>query len=272
MRSTPEQWHYSRKAKPMAIVIAVCNEKGGVGKTTTARNLAGGLSQRGYTVLAVDLDGQCNLTNAYNVPISADNNILTALEGKGSVAEAVVHTPEGDLITGTPLMKTAEARFLKLMAREKLLTKALKPLQKEYNFIILDTPPQFSIVLLNALCCSNLVVIPTLAEKSCLEGTASVIETVDTVNETFDTGVKIAGILMTMHNERSILKREMQDLAESLAKEKGTKVFNAYIRQNTAIGEAYALGESIYTYDKKSNGCSDYTAFVEELLQDIGKE
>jgi len=241
------------------MVISVINQKGGVCKSTTAASVGAYLHGKGYRVLFVDLDSQGNLSD--NLGAEPDGgtslDILT-----GSPAEPKA-TPAGDIIPA--------AEDLSLIGNGDIaptaLKTALQPLRRKYDYILLDTPPALSIITLNALAASDKVIIPAQADAKSLKGIARLYQTITAIKDTFNKKLEISGILLTRHNPRSIISRDMTALIQETAEQIGTKVFNTTIRECTALKEAEAMQQDIFTYAPKSNAAADYAAFTEEFIK-----
>lgn len=250
-------------------VYAIINQKGGVGKTTTAAALWAGLTSKGYKVLAVDLDAQANLS--FNAGASTDD--LTSLElltGEATAAEAIQHTQSGDIIPASRALAGADSTITKT-GKEYRLKEALEPIKGEYDFIILDTPPALGILTVNALTACTSVIIPAQADIFSLQGIEQLAGTIEPVKRYCNSDLDIAGILLTRYSARSILSKEVAELAQQLASKLGTRLFNTTIREAISVKEAQISQQSIFDYAGKSNVAADYNAFIEELLTSTGK-
>lgn len=248
-------------------VIAVTNQKGGTGKTTTAGALASGLSLKGYKTLLIDLDAQCNLS----FTLGAKTNGATALgvithEVKAS--DAIQHTPNGDIIPASKAFAGADA-FISETGKEYKLKEALEDIKNLYDFVIIDTPPALSILTINALTASDSVVMPAQADIFSLYGLEQLAETIAPVKKYTNPKLKIAGILLTRYSPRSVLSREVAEGARQLANKIGTRLFNATIREAIAVKEAQVSQKTLYSYAPNAKVTQDYEAFVKELLETI---
>ena len=249
------------------MILTIANQKGGVGKTTTTAALADGLTQRGYKVLQIDLDGQGNLTYT----AGADANKLTSFEvlhGKATAKEAIQRTAAGDIIPASPSLAGSD-KDLTGEGADKRLKEALEPIKKEYDFIIIDAPPALGILTVNALTAADSLIITAQADIYSLQGIGQLYNTIAAIQHHTNKGLKIAGILLTRYNGRAILSRDLTDIAEQTAAQLKTKVFNAKIREGIAVKEAQATGQSVLTYSPRSNPARDYSDFIEELLKDL---
>lgn len=249
-------------------IYAVINQKGGVGKTTTAAALWAGLASKGYKVLAVDLDAQANLS----FTAGAGTEELTSLElltGETTAAEAIQHTQSGDIIAASRALAGADSTITKT-GKEYRLKEALEPIKGDYDYIILDTPPALGILTVNALTACTSVIIPAQADIFSLQGIEQLAGTIEPVKRYCNSDLSIAGILLTRYSARSILSKEVAELAQQLAEKLGTRLFNTTIREAISVKEAQISQQSIFDYAGKSNVAADYAAFIEELLASTG--
>jgi chromosome partitioning protein len=256
----------------MGKIISVANQKGGVGKSTTAYSLGQGLMNKEYRVLFVDLDPQGNLSFLMQAPEPEEDipSIMDVLTKKGGAAEAIRATEMGDIIPSTSLLSGADI-VLSQTGKEYRLKEALEPLKEEYDFIIVDTPPALGILTINALTASNGVIVPAQADIFSLQGIIQLKDTIQAVKDYTNKDLIIKGILLTRFISRSILSRDMADMLEQTAKHLNTKVYQATIRESVAIKESQAMQQDIFSYAPKSNPAHDYKAFVDEFLQEEGE-
>lgn len=249
----------------MKDIIAVINQKGGVGKSTTALSLGAGLSLRGYKVLYADLDAQGNLSHT----MKADTSGLTALDvltQQATAAEVIQHTALGDIIPASPALAGADA-VITATGKEHRLREALEPVKGNYDYIVIDTPPALGVLTINALTACHSAVIPAQADIYSLQGINQLYTTIDTVRKYCNPSLSIKGILLTRYSARSILSRELAEVIEQTAQRFNTQLFSTPIRETVAVREAQASQQDIYSYAPKSNAAADYTAFVAELLE-----
>ena len=246
--------------------VSVINQKGGVGKSTTAEMLISALSLKNFKVLAIDLDAQGNLSYS----LASDSNsptILEVLTEEITAKDAIKHA-RADIISSNKALAGADA-FIADTGKEYRLKEALEKIEKEYDFCIIDTPPALGILTLNALTASGSVIIPAQADIYSLQGIENLEETIKAVKKYCNPNLKIEGILLTRYNPRTILSREVSEMAEKLAEKLETKLFKAKIRDAVAVKEAQISQESLFEYAPKSNVTQDYESFINEFL---GKE
>lgn len=246
-------------------IITVTNQKGGAGKTTTAATLAAGLSFKGYKALLIDLDPQGNLT--YTSGAKTDGaTALGVLTGEVKAQDAIQHTCGGDIIASSKALSGADA-FIADTGKEYRLKEALENLQGLYDYCIVDTPPALGILTINALTACNSVIIPAQADIYSLQGIEQLAETMKPVKRYCNPALQIEGILLTRYSPRSVLSREVAELAEQLAAKLGTKLFKATIREAIVVKEAQISQQTLYSYAPKSKVTEDYTALITELLE-----
>lgn len=254
----------------MATVIALTNQKGGVGKTTTSGALAAGLASfYDKKVLAIDLDPQGNLGFSLGLDIEDGYTIHDVLKGTISMREAIQSVNGCDLVTSNILLSSAELDFT-AANRELLLKAALGSVIDDYDYIIIDTPPALNILTVNAYAVADHLIIPMAPEILSLLGLTQLKETVDSVRQSVNSHLNVLGILLTKYNRRTLLAKEVNELAENIAEQMGTCVFDAKIRPSVSAAEAPAHGESIFEYSPRSNPSIDYREFITEVLHRIG--
>lgn len=245
--------------------IAVINQKGGVGKSTTAATVAAGLSLKGYKTLSIDLDAQANLTYTAGAKTTG-STALGVLTGEAKAEDAIQHTKSGDIIAANKSLAGADA-FIADTGKEYRLKEALESVSAAYDYIIIDTPPALGILTINALTACDSVIIPAQADIYSLQGIEQLAETMKPVKKYCNPSLKIEGILLTRYSPRSVLSREVAELAEQLAARLGTKVFKATIREAIAVKEAQISQKTLYQYAPKAKVTEDYTTLIEELIK-----
>lgn len=250
--------------------IAIANQKGGVGKTTTAVNLAVGLKLRGKRVLLIDMDAQANATShlGFN-PAEVETTIYDILSGSEMATKhAIINTQFGiDLMPSNLNLASAETEFLDEIGREKLLDTALEQIKGSYDYIIIDCPPSLGLLVINALSAADRVIIPVQGEYFAVEGLAKLLQIVSRVHKRVNPRLGVLGVLLTMVDQRRKLDTEMVKLVRERLSH---YVFNAVIRRNVKLAEAAREGQPIFVYDSKSTGAEDYAALVDELLIQVG--
>lgn len=249
----------------MKEIIAISNQKGGVGKSTTAGALGSGLNRAGYRVLYVDMDAQSNLSYCLGVELGGVS-VLEVLTGTATAQDAIVQTPQGDLLKSSPALAGADL-MLTETGKEYRLKEALEPILGAYDYIVIDCPPALGVLTVNALTACTGVIIPAQADIVSLQGIGQLANTIQTVKRYCNKDLTIKGLLMTRYNHRSILSKQMLEMIEETAEQLGTKVFATKIRECQAIKEAQAMRQSIFEYAPKTAGALDYGEFVKEVLQ-----
>ena len=232
--------------------IAIINQKGGVGKTTTAGAVAAGLHRRGYSVLMVDLDAQGNLTAATGAAPAETFRLLRGEKIPPSF------TASGDIYTSSPALASADLAFTQT-GKEYMLREALTGMS--YDYCILDLPPALGVLTVNALTAADRAVIPAKADIFSLQGITQLMQTIAAVKKYCNPALEIAGILLTMYNRRAVLQRDTAAALESMG------VFETKIRPCGALAEAQARRMSIYDYAPKSNAAADYDSLITELIE-----
>lgn len=245
------------------MVYAIINQKGGVGKSTTAHAVAAGLSLKGYRVLAVDMDAQMNLSYTYRADTEGAT-VLSMLLGEATAKDVIQHTEDGDIIPASKALAGADA-FISSTGKEYKLREALEPVKKSYDYIILDTPPALGILTINALTACDSIIIPAQADIYSIQGIAQLVETMRPVQKYCNPALRIEGILLTRYSNRTVLSREVAEMIEQQATVLGTKVFHTTIREAVAVKEAQITRNSLYRYAPKAKVTEDYRAFVDEL-------
>jgi len=250
----------------MARIYALANQKGGVGKTTTAVSLCAYLAERGKRVLLVDMDPQANATSSLGIDKNQlEYSIYDVLISDASVDSVLVVTSQRglDLLPSAPALAGADIELVDIDGRESRLAEALRPLHSRYDFVVIDTPPSLGLLTINALVASDGVVIPVQCEYLPLEGLAQLIQTIEMVHRRLNPQLRIRGVLMTMYDPRTRIAREVvQDVRRQFPRH----TFRTIIPRSVRLSEAPSYGEPICTYAPESSGAQAYDAFGQEFL------
>ena len=249
----------------MGKIIAVANQKGGVGKTTTSINLSACLAEAGKRVLLADIDPQGNATSGLGCAES-ENTVYDVLLGDCSAKDAVIPTKFGTLsvLPSGIELAGAEIEMVGIEDRETLLKRALQPLKDEYDFIVIDCPPSLSLLTVNALTAAESVLIPIQCEYYALEGVGQLMNTVKLMRKKLNPTLAVEGILLTMFDSRTNLCAQVvQEVRNHFPQE----VFETMIPRNVRLSEAPSYGEPIHIYDSRSTGAQAYRALTKELIE-----
>ena len=247
-------------------IVAIANRKGGVGKTTTAINLATALSAVGKKVLVLDLDPQGNATTSLGIAKEKGKpSSYEVLIGINKASEAIIKTaiPNFDLMPSSPDLAAAEIELIGLPNREFMLKKALMALSDIYDYVVIDCPPSLNLISVNALACANNVLVPLQCEFLALEGLADLMKNINAVKRNFNQQLKLLGIVLTMYSRQNNLSKMIE---EDVRKYFGNKVFETVIPRSVRIAEAPSHGKPILIYDMKNIGAQAYINLAREIL------
>lgn len=255
-----------RSGEP-AKVLAIMNQKGGVGKSTTAVNLAAALGERKYKVLVIDFDPQGNTTSGLGVDKQSIKNSIYEVILEDVPAESIVHETSSQrvyVLPSTIQLAGAEVELVSAIAREMRLKEAVDSIKDEFDYVFIDCPPSLGILTINALTACDALLVPIQCEFYALEGVSKMLESMKMVKARLNPGLDVFGVLMTMYDARTSLSRQV---AEEVKNYFGDKMFDTMIPRNVRLGEAPSYGMSIIEYDKSSKGAAAYRDLAKEVIE-----
>jgi chromosome partitioning protein len=250
------------------VIIAVVNQKGGVGKTTTSINLAAAVAGKGFKTLLVDLDPQANATLSFVERHQVQRSIYEALVGEREMAECVqpAGPPHLSLMPSTIALAKLEAKLLGEIDAHFRLKDALARLRGEFEYIVIDTPPTLGILTVNAMVAATHVLVPIQSSYFALEGTDDLLDTIEKVRARPNPDLQLLGVVVTLHDKRTLLGRDVMNQINEVF---GGKVFDTIITKSVRLEESPAYRESIFTYAPNSSGASEYYRLSEEVLSRV---
>lgn len=255
----------------MARVISIANQKGGVGKTTTAVNLSACLAQRGKKVLLIDTDPQGNATSGLGIEAHTDKSVYNVLVDDMEISETIVPTmvKKLDVCPANINLAGAEIELVSMVSRENRLKDAIDKVRDLYDYILIDCPPSLGLITLNAFTASDSVLVPIQCEYYALEGLGQLINTIKLVQKRLNTDLIVEGVILTMFDARTNLSTQV---AREVEKYFGNKVFQTIIPRNIRLSEAPSHGLPITLYDNESKGAETYKKLARELVKLTEKE
>ena len=251
----------------MGKVIAVANQKGGVGKTTTSINLAASLAAAEHPTLLLDSDPQANCSSGIGIEArTVTASIYEVLIGDAPVQEAVRSTemPFLDVVPSHINLVGAEIEMIDVMERERILGRALTQVRRKYDFVVIDCPPSLGLLTLNSLTAANAVLIPVQAEYFALEGLGQLLNTIKIVRQHLNPDLEIEGVLLTMFDTRLRLSNQ---ISQEVRRYFGDKVFDTIVQRNVRLGEAPSFGKPALLYDASSKGAKNYISLAREIIR-----
>lgn len=258
----------------MALLIAIVNQKGGVGKTTTSVNLGASLAEAGKKVLLIDLDAQSNLSAHLGLSAKEDSEaenlpeytIYDVLKGQKQISEIIINRSNNlSVVPSSLFLSAADLELGGIVGRELILKRALTSVTDKYDVILIDCPPALGLLSLNALAAVQKVIIPVQSEYLALHGVRQLLDTIDQVRTIYNPSLIVGGVLICLHDSRKKLARAVADTVRSYF---GDLVFQTIIRDNVALAEAPASGQTIFEYAPKSTGAEDYLSLAKEVLSE----
>jgi len=248
----------------VAKTVAIVNQKGGVGKTTTCVNLAAALTEAGKKILMVDFDPQANSTSGMGVDKTISKGVYNVLIEDVPTADALVHTKFGDVLPSNKALAGAGIELIGMERREFLLKEAIAQVKDSYDFVFIDCPPSLELLTLNALCAADTILVPVQGEYFALEGLSDLMNTVRIVRRSLNPRLELEGVLLTMFDGRTNLALQV---AEEVKHYFPGKVYATVIPRNVRLSEAPSHGKPITSYDRSSRGAEAYTALAAEFLK-----
>jgi len=244
--------------------ISIMNHKGGTGKTTSSINIGAGLARKGHKVLLVDIDSQANLTEGLGIG-EAEVSVYDSIRENKKLP--ILNISDNlDLVPASIDLLGAEMEIVSKIGREQILTKLLKPIRAEYDYIIIDCPPSVGLLTVNAMVASDTILLPLQGEYFAYKGVDRLLRIVKEVRENLNDTLDIGGVFITQINPNRILTKT---IVEKLIEDLQEKVFDTKIRINVALAEAQLQGQSIFDYAPESNGAKDYEKLVDEILSKL---
>ncbi|MEA3499399.1 MAG: AAA family ATPase [Candidatus Marinimicrobia bacterium] len=251
----------------MAKKIVIANQKGGVGKTTTAINLAASISAMEHKVLVIDIDPQSNASSGLGIDVNKEKNtiyevLIEDLDIKKAINKTSIHYL--DVVPAHPRLVGAEIELVNMIARETKLKSAVKSIEKDYDYIFIDCPPSLNVLTINSFACADTALIPIQCEYFALEGLTQLLNTIRLIQKSINKKLDIEGIVLTMYDSRLNLSKLVKEEVEQYF---GDKVYKTVIDRNVRLGEAPSYGKPIITFDINSSGSKNYMKLAKEFLK-----
>ncbi len=247
-------------------VIAITNQKGGVGKTTTALAMHDALKEQGYKVLLIDTDQQQSSTKQFKAVVEDEYTLFDVLTGECGIDQAIQHLERGDIVAADNLLGRIDV-LLDGMKKYLHIRKALQEMKSEYDYIILDCPPALNTVLLNNLSACDEVIIPVTCEMMSLEGLVELADTINDVKDMTNPGIKVIGLLLIKYKRNTNLTKQLTQQLNHFEELLDTKTFETRIRESVKQSEAHTVREPVFTYAPTSTTAQDYKSFIDEYLR-----
>ena len=251
----------------MTHTIALVNQKGGVGKTTTAVNLAAYLGKKKKKVLIIDIDPQANATSGLGISkADLEDTVYDVLINEVPMSDVIYETSADnvDICPTNINLAGAEIELVSVISREQILKKAIEEIKDSYDYIIIDCPPSLGLLAINALTASDDIIIPIQGEYYALEGLSQLIDTINIIKKKINPNIQILGVVLTMFNMRTQLSKQVKDEVDKYF---GKSVFNTIIPRNVKLAEAPSYGQAICDYDKNSKGAKAYQSLAAEVIK-----
>lgn len=252
--------------------IVIANQKGGIGKTTTATTLASILESKGYRTLFIDADKQCNSTDTYRA-ISADGiptlyDVILDEDDPCSIKEAIQKTEIGEIVPSDKYLRKADKILYDNVVDGLFkLKEALYEIENEYDYVVIDTAPSIDSILNNCLIAADSVIVPITADRYAIQGLSQLIETIRAIKKRYNQKLSVAGLLLVKFKERTRLSRDVKDSLEEVTEKLGTRLFKTTIRETVKVSEAQIVRQKLIEYAPSCTAAKDYISFVEEFLE-----